>query len=192
MIEFEEATHTYRVDGQILPSVTQVMQTMGLVRPYTGDPWYGERGTAIHKACELHDAGTLDFDSLDPRIVGFVEAYVKFMGESGMEFEYIESRFHHPSYRFCGCIDRAVPLVDLKSTSSACELQLVLYSELLRVSGIDPGQTGYFLHLREDGSYRLAPYKYNRRDTGVALSAVTLFHWRKEHNLLDQVGECDA
>jgi hypothetical protein len=185
MIDFEEATHTYKVNGIIYPSTTQIMSAIGLVRPYTGDPWYGERGTAIHKACELHDAGTLDFDSLDPRIVGFVEAYAKFKRETDMEFEYIESRFHHPSYRFCGCIDRAVPLVDLKSTSSACELQLAGYQSLLLANGIAPGREGYFLHLRENGTYKLAPYRFNRRDTNIFLSATSLWWWRKEHNLLD-------
>jgi len=185
MIEFEESTHTYWVDGTVYPSVTQIMSAIGLVRPYTGDPWYGERGTACHVAAVLFDQGILDPESVDPAISGFLDAYARFKRETGMEWEYTEKRFHHPVYRFCGTIDRALPLVDLKSTNSACDLQLSFYGELLRANGIDPGRTSYFLHLREDGSYRLAPYKFNRRDTNICLAAASLFHWRKEHNLLD-------
>jgi hypothetical protein len=184
MIDFDEATHTYRVEGEVLPSVTQIMQSTGLVRPYTGDPWYGQRGTACHYATTLIDAGTLDPESVDPVISGFLDAYARFKRETGMEWEYSEYRLAHPLYRFCGCVDRAVPLVDLKTTDSACELQLAGYQALLLANGIDPGREGYFLHLKENGTYKLRTYKFNRQDTNIWLSAVSLYHWRKEHNLL--------
>ena len=184
MIEFEEEGHIYTVDSQRWPSVTQVLSDMGLVKPYLGDPWFGMRGTALHSASVLWDSGTLDPESVDPAISGFLDAYAKFRTETHMEWEYTEKRLKHSTYRFCGCIDRALPLCDLKTTDSACELQLAGYQSLLREEGIDPGREGFFLHLRENGTYKLVPYRFNRSDTGIFHAAVSLWHWRREKGLL--------
>ena len=184
MVNFTEEGHVYEVQGQRVPSVTQLLTDMGLVKPYLGDSWYGLRGTAVHRATELMDAGTLDPSSVDPAIAGFLDAYAKFRAETNMEWEHTEKRIYHSVYRFAGCVDRAVPVVDIKSGATACELQLSAYQLLLRDAGIDPGRTGYFLYLKEDGSFRLAPYKFNRRDDGIFLAAVSLWWYRKEKNLI--------
>jgi len=178
MISFDEATHTYTESGQVIPSVTQILSTEGLVSYFNTDPWYMERGTAIHKACEYFDKGTLDWDSLDPAILGFVKAYVLFMVSSGLLFSHIEEPLYHPIYHYAGTPDRFLPLLDIKGVQG-CELQLEAYGELLRANKIHPGREAYTLHLKEDGTYKLASYKFNRTKLGVFLSAVTLYNYKR-------------
>ena len=60
MLTFDEATHTYTLDGIQLPSVTEV--TRFCAYDYKSDrPWLAEaaarRGTAVHEACALIDYG---------------------------------------------------------------------------------------------------------------------------------------
>ena len=184
MIEFSEATHTYKFLGVILPSVTQIMTEIGLIKPYTGDPWYGERGSAIHAATELIDAGTLDWDTVDGRIEGYLTAYHKFKDEQPFsDWDHSEVAMVHPTYRYAGRPDRFLPLVDIKSGAGDV-IQLAAYGELLRANGFDPGREAFMLKLNENGTYKLTSYKFNRKDTSIWLSAVSLWHYRKEKGLV--------
>jgi hypothetical protein len=68
-LEFDAATHTYRLDGELVPSVTTVLKSVGLVE-YSHIPQdvlqaAAHRGTAVHYALELLDRGELDYESLD-------------------------------------------------------------------------------------------------------------------------------
>ena len=64
MLTFDEATHTYTLDGIRLPSVTEV--TRFCAYDYRSDrPWLAEaaarRGTAVHEACALIGSCLLTF-----------------------------------------------------------------------------------------------------------------------------------
>jgi hypothetical protein len=182
MIELNDS-HEYFVDNQRVPGFSEIAKATGLIRPYTGDPWYGERGTACHSASVLIDQGVLDWDSVDPRIQGFLDAYVKFKEETGTEWEHSETKLFHPTYRYCGTLDRFLPLYDLK-TGAGDMTQIESYAELLRANGYDPGRVGYMLKLNENGTYHLEPHRYDRKLLGVFLSAVSVWWYRKERGLL--------
>jgi hypothetical protein len=82
-IRFEGDGHRYFVtlDGQSeerWPSATQALEVAGLTDDYAGVPAVvlnraGRRGTAIHKALPLLLEGNLDWQSVDERIVAYVE-----------------------------------------------------------------------------------------------------------------------
>jgi hypothetical protein len=185
MIELS-ASHEYTVDGQRFPGVTEILAATGLVRYFNADPWFLERGTAIHSATAMIDNGTLDWGSVDSRITGFLDAYMKFKEETFMTYwEHIEEPLAHPTYRFCGCPDRWNDeyLLDIKGVQGYA-IQIESYAELLRANGFNPGRTGYMLHLKEDGTYKLEAHKFDRRLLGVFLSAVSVFHYRKEKGLI--------
>ena len=64
--------------------VTDVLRAAGLrdgmrFKSDAERKWYFARGTAIHHATVLVDRGTLDWSTLDERIVPFVRAYEKFI-----------------------------------------------------------------------------------------------------------------
>jgi hypothetical protein len=185
MIEFDESTHTYTVDGVVYPSVTQVLHDMGLSTYYdSGDDFYKERGQAVHKCCELIDSDTLDWSSVDPRITGYLDAYLAFKEETRWQFDHSEERLADDTYKFCGSPDRFWPLLDLKTTASRFDLQLSAYAILLQANGFKPGREAYFLQLKPDGKYTLNTYVLNRRDTGIWHCAVSLWWYRKEKGLL--------
>ncbi len=177
-------SHKYVVDGKSYPGYTEIAKAAGLMRYFGGDDYYLKRGTAVHEATLALDRGELDWDNLSPDVRGFVLAYFRFKEDSGISWEHAEEPLAHSIYHYAGMPDRFLPLYDIKTTDSAFELQLAAYAELLRVNEYDPGRKGYFLHLKEDGTYKIREYRFNMRDTSTFLCAVSLFHYRKERNLL--------
>ena len=81
MINFREDKHMYWVEiegaKQIVPSVSTIIgNILDLDNQYKNiDPFYANRGTAVHKAIELLIAKNLDEESLDeealPETAGF-------------------------------------------------------------------------------------------------------------------------
>jgi len=74
----------------LFPSVTEILQAVGLapdlsmVKPEVL-AWASARGTALHRAIELHAKGTLDANSLHEEIKGALAGYLKFVQDSGHE-----------------------------------------------------------------------------------------------------------
>ena len=69
MIEFDEEKHEYRLDGNVIPSVTQLLKKHGLVADYSMVPESilsakAERGTLIHKEIQ---------DYIEKNEVGFTQ-----------------------------------------------------------------------------------------------------------------------
>lgn len=76
---FDEATHTYTYSGRVVPGVSEIIKDGGLSEDFDRiDPWYQERGKAVHRACHLADIGRLDVDgcgeTLKPYIREFLDA----------------------------------------------------------------------------------------------------------------------
>lgn len=108
---FDADTHTYRDDeGGIILSTTKILQLAELTPAIykTLDPWYAEKGHAVHSATEFFDKGTLDLDSVDPQIMGYLDAYRQFRKDLPLDILGIEVRLWHPRYRYAGTIDRIV------------------------------------------------------------------------------------
>lgn len=99
--EFDEDTHIGKLDGVIIPSVTQVVA--GLGENIQGD---FNRGRAVHKACELLDKGMLAWKSVSDEILPYVCAWEKFVNDTGFKCDFIENRIVDKSLRFHGQPDR--------------------------------------------------------------------------------------
>lgn len=106
---FDEASHTYRLDGQRLPSVTEILapikQDFAMVNREVLE---AKRllGTAVHLACELDDQGELDDDFTEPAVMAYVQAWRKFRADTGAAIVMNEQRLYHPTLRFAGTLDR--------------------------------------------------------------------------------------
>ena len=63
-LRFDPDSHLYRVDGIIVPSVTQVLEDVGIVDysrlPGSTREMALRRGSAVHAACHYDDEGDLD------------------------------------------------------------------------------------------------------------------------------------
>lgn len=130
-----DENHIYRLDGRITDGLTATISEAGLIRE--GDPWYMDRGTAVHRATELWDKGTLDEATVDPQIVGYVESWKRFRADLAYTPTHIEHRTYHPHLLVGMTIDR-LPLLDIKSGSwdKWHSLQLACAWDALRAQGM--------------------------------------------------------
>jgi hypothetical protein len=190
VIKFDASTHTYRVDGKVIPSVTQIITAAGLRGDFKVSAevmaYAGERGKAVHMACELHDHGELDEDSVHPAVAGYLAAYRKFLAECDCTIVSIESAGFSETHNYCGTPDRlceingAKAVIDLKSgiKLAATGVQLAAYANMVGW----PLAARYGLHLSAEGRYQLIPYT-NPRDWPTFLAALTIHRWRQENGL---------
>ena len=187
MIEFIEAKHQYKVDGKIVPSVTEILEHItavgyGKVNPSILEE-AKERGTAVHELTEAIDLG-FPPEYIDPALEGYAVAYLKFLEDYDVEWDYIEHRFYEPKMGFCGTIDRVgmidgVPCVlDIKTTSSpSVDQKIAVCCQTAAYSlGIEDEYNHYIdrfaLYLHKDGTYELfdcIEYERDRRFSGYAL-----------------------
>ncbi|MBT9167556.1 MAG: hypothetical protein DDT22_00941 [candidate division WS2 bacterium] len=176
--------HRYIVDGKpCLSTVTRELEKAGLSKYWNKDSWYMERGNAVHIATHLIDRGLLDWDTVDPRIEGFLEAYLKFKKESGIVFEYREVSLYDPIYRFCGTPDAFYPLTDIK-TGQENDVQLGAYWHLLKTNGYKVDKKAYSLLLFEDGTYKFNPIREDiEMLANVFLCALTVNRYKENKNL---------
>ena len=185
MVTFDAESHTYRDGGRRVTSVTQAISKAGLMEHYSCDPYYLERGTAVHLACELWDKGTLNEDALDPALVPYLEGWKLFTAETGAVWDLtgIEQRVFSSSHRYAGTLDRIGTvnnrraLVDIKSgvPQPWTALQLAAYSHAIgeiceRMAVHLPGDGKYKIH-----SYRIEDYG---RDFRVFAAALTVANWK--------------
>lgn len=105
-LEFDEASHTYSVDGRRVPSVTQILGGVGILDA----TWYTEqactRGAYVAKATALLDRGILNRDSLDPTILPYVEQWERFCEVHNVEILEVERRVCERMHWYAGALDR--------------------------------------------------------------------------------------
>lgn len=197
-LTFDEASHTYQWNGQPVPGCTTVLaplydfsmvkdEILNLAR---------ERGDAVHKATELLDQDDLAWDSLDARIVPYVEAWKAFKAESGWVPVEMEQRVYHTVHRYAGTFDRVLwknegtrcryAMCDIKTVSQlhpATAVQTAAYAaayERPRTFHQDVPLERCAVKLQPDGRYRLKFYE-DKGDFGTFLSLLNI-HRFKERN----------
>lgn len=164
---FYDEEHRYELDGEILPSVSEVLRFIsreiyGEITQYKLNN-AADRGTRIHKACEVLDKyGTVEVDA---EIAPYIKAYMRFCREHAVKWTEIEKAIYHPSLKYAGTIDRrgsvdgVTAMVDIKSSYQ-------LHKPLVgaQLNGYDDAYTElkgevtdklFALHLKPDATYRL-------------------------------------
>ncbi len=190
-LRFDEESHTYWVGERKLPSVTTILSEMGLSHDFSKvSSFYAQRGTAVHKAVELVDKGTLDETTLDPRIAGYVSGYRRFLRESGYQAEHWEVPLYSESLRVAGTIDKLGKLggrfgiLDIKTSRTldpSVELQLCGYAALWNENHSDcPALFKYALQLTEGGDYSLVT-KYSETSIDIWVSVVDVYRWKLKY-----------
>lgn len=154
---FDESTHQYRIGGQIVHSVTQVLKHAGHVDETWYTPAHADRGTYVHLACTYYDQGILDWSSLDPQLKGYVDAWVKFRRAMPVNFEIIEEPFWNEQYGFAGTIDRAWKQ---GSDTIICDIKTGQFPEWLSLqlggySILYPAMFGCGVRLTSDGKFSM-------------------------------------
>ena len=113
-LRFDPDSHLYRVDGIIVPSVTQVLEDVGIVDysrlPGSTREMALRRGSAVHAACHYDDEGDLDETQLAEEILPYLRAWRKFCASVCWKWDRIEFRSHNAKYGYCGQLDRAATI----------------------------------------------------------------------------------
>lgn len=188
-LEFEPGGHVYTLDGNVVPSVTQVIAP---IVDYSMVPdwqlqWAAERGTAAHRACELWDRGELEFSTLDERLQPYLDGWIRFRLDAAPEFTAIEQRLAHRGLRYAGTCDRVAlingvrALVEIKTTATllpATAVQLAGYELAYNFTVPEPerARARYAVHLKPDGTYSMLRYS-ERADFDEFRALLTHYYW---------------
>ena len=197
LTRFEEEYHQYflsKVPGEWVnvPSVTQVVDQLHNF----GDRAPGaaaNRGTLIHKACELLILGTLDWDTVDASILPEVERFAAWWTESRFKPLLVEGMVGSWRYRFAGRLDlfgvwkTGLALIDFKTGQEypaykfqTAGLEIAL-REMIDATPCDivlPPIQRYCLYLKGD---KARPVQHeDSRDHARFLAALTCSHTRRE------------
>jgi len=109
---FDDATHTYTLDGQVVPSVTGILKASGLI-DFTGIPESileaaRVRGTTVHQAIAYSNDGDLDLEQFRidfPDYVGYLEGWLKFCDQRKFTAVLNECRIASRRHQVAGTID---------------------------------------------------------------------------------------
>jgi hypothetical protein len=178
---FDAKSHKYYDEQGELPSVTRILSAEGITPDFSGlDISYAERGTRVHKACEAIDCGRQIPPCL-PEEAGYLEAYRKYLRDSGAVWSHVELVLAHPIYRYAGTLDRAYPLLDIKTGApgSGEPLQLAAYWDLLAANeGYSCKPEGKFLYLSNEGTYKLETVTGLNRLARIFQAVLTSYNYK--------------
>lgn len=197
-LTFDEPSHTYTLNGIVLPSVTQVIRDNRLSSDFafvsTADMERARQlGQAVHVATHYNDEGTLDDATVDPAVRPFLDAWRRFVSERQIEFVALEQRVADQTYQFCGTVDRIARIVgssslgeiiiDLKTgdpKAAGANYQTAAYAHLVRdlscVTRIS-ARWSVQLHPERAIPYSVTPYTHTS-DWRLFRSALELTHER--------------
>lgn len=147
---YDPATHTTLApDGTDVPHVTSILRAVGVSTDFEEvSSWSRrtaqnvqagrDRGTAVHADCHAYDDDDLIWETVDPRILPFDEAWAEFRKQMALVpvLHGRERRLYHPTYGYTCILDgvfmRAARriLLDIKTgdpEDSGCRWQTAAY-----------------------------------------------------------------
>ena len=168
---FDKETHIGTLDGCVIPSVTQVLKSHGLIGNW-GTPEALARGNRIDVGCQYLAEGDLDWGSVSAEDLPYLQAFEKFLKDLKPKKIIGHTQIYDPDFRFFGEFDFAIDglLPDVKTGGPAKwhVLQGAGYWRLAGMNGLKPA----CLYLHPDGAYSLMPHGNAFQD------------WRKFQTLL--------
>lgn len=196
---FDPVKHEYRVDGCVVPSVTQVNRLAGLSDFDGVNPDLLERnqefGTHVHKAVELCCKGTLDEEKLDEALRPYLQGWKNFVEDFGYICHAWEHQGYSEVYRFAFTIDQLGEITKGKYVGKSIgdiKTGKPKPADAVQLGGYKIG-TGreyknvFILYLDPDfkpRGYKVVFAANNKREQGIFLSALSVVNFRKEHGLI--------
>jgi hypothetical protein len=113
----DDATHTYRVHGVVVPGVTSILNivpprsrmlaVMNLNHEKRAQLAHArDLGTAVHAACHYYDEGLLKPGTVDDAVRPYLEAWMRFKAESDFDIVGMETLVLHRTMGYAGRYDR--------------------------------------------------------------------------------------
>jgi hypothetical protein len=179
-----DANHIYRLDGVVLPSVTQILQAVLNIQ-YWATEWHLERGHVVHQCAAMIARGE-EFEH-DPQIDGQVAACRRFFRETSAVAELVEAPGFDARLWYAGALDMVCKiggrriLVDWKARiTPVVQWQLGAYAGLLG----DPFLWGAGVELHEDGTYKMGVAHELKRASREFANIRSVYGMMERENLL--------
>jgi hypothetical protein len=198
MLIFDPIHHVYTLEGRRIPNVTSIMTP---IVDYSRIPAQvleaaADRGNYVHKMCEMYLWETLEEDGLPDMYKPYLEAFKKFMAETGFIAEQIEERVYHKSLFYAGTLDLGgiLPgrgrggdkraLIDIKTTfklMASVGPQTAAYADAWASHRpkSEHFEERYGLQLKKDGSYKLQPFK-SVNDSNIFRSCLAIYNFMQQ------------
>jgi hypothetical protein len=183
---FFDDTHTYTVDGEEFPSVSEISrfasrEVYGEVSQFNLDNACS-RGSAVHKATEILDKyGKCECDE---DIAPYIQAYVQFRKDFGIkDYAHIEKALAHEELKYAGTIDRIYTIDEkfAEAVSEHCK-DFVFVDE----NGKVEKRKGNF-EIRKDGIAIIDLKSSSVVQNVLALIQLNAYRLSAEHNGLGEV-----
>lgn len=189
-IECDE-NHIYRVDGVVRFGINEILHGAGLVDTKFFTEFGRDRGRAVHKAVELYELGTLDENTIDPDIVGYVDAWKSYRSKVGISVLWQERKLYSPAYLFCGTPDllgiikKENVLVEIKTGAPQpyTALQMAAQKHLVEINFEIKIKHRYEVELMENGNFKQIEHT-DKSDEQVFIALVVAQQWKKKAGLL--------
>ncbi len=175
LLQFDEKSHSYYLGNKKLSSVTEICSVIGHDIYPNSDPYRkrlaAEKGSVIHGlCCYLDYEGEVE---APPDCSGYVVAYLKFLAEHSVQWQFIERPIYSEKLLVAGTIDRFgmidgdLSLLDIKTGGrihkDLLSAQLNGYRMILQEKEYQNIPiVMYGLQLKKDGKY--IKYTINESD----------------------------
>ena len=207
---FDQATHTYRLGGLVVPSVTQVLNEERFI-DFSMVPdgilqAAQDRGTYVHAVLHAYLEDDFDLADTDPRFRGYIDSALAYLAElkktplrdaTGTAIA-VEYRFWHRARMFAGTVDYVgwdpdgvLSIDDWKTgqpTDVAASLQTAAYECGLRdclLPTLEPHYTGRIrrraIKLFADGRPGRVECYADPRDLSMFFTALSCVWFRRNH-----------
>ena len=189
-VTFDPERHEYRVNGVIVPSVTQILAGAG-VSDYSNIPpevlqRAAERGSLVHTYIEWYEDGTLDESSIDPALRGYFESYLR-AKDAGLLPEKpsaVEKLVYSDMLSYAGTLDQLYDndwINDIKTgrPQPEHELQVSAYWVALRGALFEHSRKLTDTYLHKDGT--IADVVEQKYQPILWCDCVAIYDWKKKH-----------
>jgi hypothetical protein len=177
--------HEYFFKNKKVDGLTSTIKEAGLIRE--GDPYYANKGTAVHLATEFYDRGTLDESTVDSQIQGYLDSWKKFRIEQNYIPTHIEYMIFHPELMVASKVDR-LPLLEIKSGSQIPwhYLQVAFQWATLLLEHRESVKKPMTVYLDSEGeSPKIKVYSFYelRENYKTYCSMLNFLRWRRQNGI---------
>lgn len=194
-VQFDPVEHVYTFRGERWPSVTQVIEPMleldGIPKQVLQAA--AQFGSHVHQACHLFNIGLLDEHDLDEHLRPYLEAWKRFLYDTGAKVIESERLVYDYALKVAGTLDCVIHMpgketrtvTDIKTGSSipwTVGIQTAAYSSMLKQDYLDYtiSKERLCCQLLPDSTYRIQTLK-NTSDWNDFVSATNVYNMRKRH-----------
>ena len=203
VIEFEESTHTYTVDGRIIPSVTTILETLieleqfgcyvdvttGQTIPADAIKAAGDYGRATHKSANFYMQGKKV--KYPDELKWTILELMRWISDYKIEPVHSEMRGYSSKLDVAGTLDlvckmgyQTLNIVDFKTAKDAPTVgpQTWAYEQIFREMTEHRGvikRHVLYLPKVEGKQYRFIELRDNRGDRDMFMSSNYSFKWRR-------------